>query len=164
MCKFKVLESWQPTARMFKMRAANLGNRRNNIPRYKKIPSAESIHPFIVENIESGSTLITDGWKGYNGIELKGFTRKVNVQTGEVDPDKLLPHIHTIASLLKRWLLGTHQGAVEAKHLQSYLDEYVFRFNRRKSTQRGLLFYRLLESAMRTETITYKVLTDRKIE
>jgi transposase-like protein/Zn ribbon nucleic-acid-binding protein len=126
--------------------------------------SAESIHPFIVENIEAGSTLITDGWKGYNGIENKNYTRNINVQTGEIDDDKLLPHIHTIASLLKRWLLGTHHGAVESQHLQSYLDEYVFRFNRRKSAERGLLFYRLLESAMQTKTITYKELTDHKIE
>jgi len=126
--------------------------------------SSNSIHPFVTENVEAGSTLITDGWNGYNGIEKKGFTRKIHVQKGEQDETKLLPHIHTIASLLKRWLLGTHQGAVEKQHLQSYLDEYVFRFNRRKSSQRGLLFYRLLASAMRTETITYRELTDRKIE
>jgi len=124
--------------------------------------SSDSIHPFVIENIEKGSTLVTDGWSGYCGIESKGFTRKIHVQKGEEDPDKLLPHIHTIASLLKRWLLGTHQGAVESHHLQSYLDEYVFRFNRRKSSQRGMLFFRLLESAMQTETITYRDLTDRK--
>jgi hypothetical protein len=64
------------------------------------------------------------------------------------------------ATTKKRWLLGTHQGAVESVHLQAYLDEYVFRFNRRKSTQRGLLFYRLLESATNTETITYAQLTN----
>jgi transposase-like protein len=126
--------------------------------------SSESIHPFIVENIEEGSTLITDGWNGYNGIEKKNYARKIHVQTGKVNNDKLLPHIHTIASLLKRWLLGTHHGRVEGKHLQAYLDEYVFRFNRRKSAERGLLFYRLLESAMQTKTITYKELTDYQIE
>ena len=75
----------------------------------------------------------------------------------------MLPHVHTVTSLLKRWLLGTHQGAVEPKHLQSYLDEYIFRFNRRKSAQRGLLFYRLLEAAMQTKTITYEELTNRNI-
>jgi transposase-like protein len=126
--------------------------------------SAESIHPFIIENIEEGSTLITDGWKGYNRIEKKNYIRKIHVQTGEVDETKMLPHIHTIASLLKRWLLGTHQGAVTEKHLQAYLDEYVFRFNRRKSAQRGLLFYRLIESAMQTKTITYDELINRNIE
>ena len=123
--------------------------------------SAESIHPFIVENIESGSTLVTDGWSGYNGIENKGFTREIHVQTGETDENKLLPHVHLIASLLKRWLLGTHHGGIESQHLQSYLDEYVFRFNRRKSAERGLLFYRLLESAMQVKTITYDELIKR---
>ena len=123
--------------------------------------SADSIHPFIVENIESGSSLVTDGWSGYNGIENKGFIRKIHVQTGETDKDKLLPHVHMIASLLKRWLLGTHHGGIESQHLQSYLDEYVFRFNRRKSAERGLLFYRLLESAMQVKTITYDELINR---
>ena len=123
--------------------------------------SSASIHPFIIENIEKGSNLITDGWNGYNGIEKKGFARNVQVQKGETNEEKLLPHIHTIASLLKRWLLGTHQGAVEVKHLQAYLDEYVFRFNRRKSAQRGLLFYRLLESAMKTKATTYHDLVNR---
>ena len=123
--------------------------------------SADSIHPFITENIETGSTLITDGWNGYRGIENKGFARKIHVQKNEDDTDKLLPHIHTISSLLKRWMLGTHQGRVEQKHLQSYLDEYVFRYNRRKSAERGLLFYRLMESATRTKAITYYELTDR---
>ena len=123
--------------------------------------SSNSLHPFIGENVAKGSTIITDGWSGYSGIDLKGYSRLIHVQKNESDEDKLLPHVHMIVSLLKRWLLGTHQGAVEAKHLQSYLDEYVFRFNRRKSAQRGLLFYRLLESAMQTETITYKQLIDR---
>jgi len=117
--------------------------------------SVDSLHGFITENIEKGSTLITDNWKGFNGIEGKGYPRQIHVQKNTEDEDKKLPHVHTIVSLLKRWLLGTHQGAVTPKHLQAYLDEYVFRFNRRKSAQRGLLFYRLLESAMRTTTISY---------
>lgn len=123
--------------------------------------SSNSLHSFIIGNIEKGSELITDGWTGYNGIEGEGFSRSIHIQKGKEDEEKLLPHIHTIIGLLKRWLLGTHQGAVEQKHLQSYLDEYVFRFNRRTSAQRGLLFYRLLESAMRTKTITYKQLVSR---
>ena len=125
--------------------------------------SSESLHPFLDDNIEKGSEIITDGWSGYNGIEGFGFSRKIYVQKDEEDGDKLLPHVHTIASLLKRWLLGTHQGRVEQKHLQAYLDEYVFRFNRRKSAQRGLLFYRLLESAMQTEAMTYNELVDCEI-
>lgn len=125
--------------------------------------SAASIHPFVTENVEKGSTLITDGWRGYNGIEDYGYIREISLQADEADEESLLPHIHTIVSLLKRWLLGTHQGRVEDKHLQAYLDEYVFRFNRRKSAQRGLLFYRLLESAMNTEATTYHELTSRNI-
>jgi transposase-like protein len=123
--------------------------------------SADSIHPFIIENVEKGSTLITDGWRGYNGIENKGYTRNIHFQSTEVDEEKLLPHVHMIASLLKRWLLGTHHGGIESQHLQSYLDEYVFRFNRRKSAERGLLFYRLLESAMQVKPITLDELFDR---
>ena len=123
--------------------------------------SADSIHPFIIENVEKGSTLITDAWRGYNGIENKGFTRIIHVRKGGNDADKLLPHVHLIASLLKRWLLGTHHGGIESQHLQSYLDEYVFRFNRRKSAERGLLFYRLLESAMQVKPITTDELYDR---
>ena len=126
-----------------------------------KDASSDSLHPFIIENIESGGKLLTDGWNGYNGIEKKGYEREIRIQSGGSDDENLLPHIHTIVSLLKRWLLGTHQGAVEEKHLQAYLDEYVFRFNRRRSAQRGLLFYRLLESAMQTETVTYDDLINR---
>lgn len=113
--------------------------------------SAKSLHAFISENVEQNSELITDDWNGYNGIENKGYTRVINIQKKQADEDKTLPHIHTIVSLLKLWLLGTHQGAVKEKYLQAYLDEYVFRFNRRKSSKRGLLFYRLLESAMQTK-------------
>ena len=123
--------------------------------------SSASLHTFIENNIEKGSRLITDGWTGYNGIEKQGYKREIHIQKNQDNEEKLLPHIHTIASLVKRWLLGTHQGRVEKKHLQAYLDEYVFRFNRRKAAQRGLLFYRLLESAMQTNTITYNGLVKR---
>lgn len=116
--------------------------------------SSNSLHPFIAMNVEKGSRVITDGWNGYNGINNLGFQREIHAQKDEADNDKLLPHVHMITSLLKRWLLGTHQGAVDEKYLQAYLDEYVFRFNRRKSAQRGLLFYRLLESAMQTKAVT----------
>lgn len=145
--------------------AAELDGKKVGRCRMSIIPDASSasIHPFITENIEEGSTLITDGWRGYNGIEKYGYVRDISIQAYETDDESLLPHIHTIVSLLKRWLLGTHQGRVEEKHLQAYLDEYVFRFNRRKSAQRGLLFYRLLESAMKTEATTYRNLTNRNI-
>lgn len=113
-----------------------------------KDASAESFTSFITENIERGSTLITDAWSGLSGVEAEGYERIIYKQSVAVTEDEKLPHVHLIISLLKRWLLGTHQGAVEAKYLQSYLDEYVFRFNRRTSAKRGLLFYRLLDNAM----------------
>jgi hypothetical protein len=75
-------------------------------------------------------------------------------QSIAINEEEMLPHIHLVISLLKRWLLGTHQGAAAPKHLQAYLDEYVFRFNRRKSVKRGLLFHRLLENAMIVEPST----------
>jgi len=143
--------------------AAELDGKKLGRCRLGIVPDASSLslHAFIENNVEAGSKLITDGWGGYNGIEKKGYSHEIHIQKGEDDEEKLLPHIHTISSLLKRWLLGTHQGRVEEKHLQAYLDEYVFRFNRRKAAQRGLLFYRLLECAMQTQTITYNDLVKR---
>ena len=123
--------------------------------------SGESlVEKFVKENVEPGSTVITDGWSGFNSLDANGYTRVIPKKFEVADPENLLPHVHMIVSLLKRWLLGTHQGAVQEEHLQAYLDEYVFRFNRRKSAKRGLLFYRLLENAMRVPPTTYAELTD----
>lgn len=125
--------------------------------------SAESLIPFITENVEQGSKLITDDWRGFNGIEAKGYERIIYKQSTATTEDEMLPHVHLVISLLKRWLLGTHQGAVEPKHLQSYLDEYVFRFNRRTAAKRGLLFYRLLENAMVVEPATLDNITKGRL-
>lgn len=113
-----------------------------------------SLQGFIKDNIEKGSTIITDGWSSYSSLNQSGYQHIVPKRYEVADAKNLLPHIHMIASLLKRWLLGTHQGAVQEMHLQAYLDEFVFRFNRRKSADRGLLFYRLIESAMHTAPTT----------
>jgi transposase-like protein/ribosomal protein L37AE/L43A len=110
--------------------------------------SKKSLQDFIKGNVEGGSTIISDGWKSYVSLSSEGYEHIVHVKRNVEDEDALLPNVHRIISLLKRWLLGTHQGAVSRGHLQAYLDEYVFRFNRRKSAKRGLLFYRLLECAM----------------
>ena len=75
-----------------------------------------------------------------------------------------MPGVHRVASLLKRWLLGTHQGAVQSQQLDYYLDEFTFRFNRRTSRSRGLLFYRLLERAMTTSPVTYQRIAARNAE
>lgn len=122
--------------------------------------SKESLQGFIKENVEQGSTIITDGWSGYVSVGESGYQHIIPKKFEVMDEENLLPHVHMIISLLKRWLLGTHQGAVQEMHLQAYLDEYVFRFNRRKAAQRGLLFYRLLECAMNIPPTTYRELTN----
>ena len=118
-------------------------------PLSRKEPSKNSLHSFIFDCIEPGSVVHTDGWEGYGGLDAKGCTHEVTVLGGKKDAaSKLMPRVHLVASLLKRWLLGKHQGAVSADHLDYYLDEYTFRFNRRKSRSRGKLFYRLLQQAV----------------
>jgi len=124
--------------------------------------SKESLQGFVKENVEQGSTVITDGWSSYASIGKSGYNHVIPQRFEEPNPDNILPHVHMIISLLKRWLLGTHQGSVQKVHLQAYLDEYVFRFNRRKSAKRGLLFYRLLESAMHVPPTTQDELLGHK--
>jgi transposase-like protein len=108
--------------------------------------SSASLHGFIAQVIEPGSTVRTDGLNAYLG--LPGYFHDRRVQRGEPEGEYLLPRVHRVVSLLKRWLLGTHQGAIGQEHLQDYLDEFTFRFNRRKSASRGKLFYRLAEQAV----------------
>jgi transposase-like protein len=103
--------------------------------------SAESLIPFIQNVIQPDSTIRTDDWAGYTNLNAYGFT---HVSLGS----KELKSVHLVAALLKRWLLGTYQGAVRPSHLTYYLDEFTFRFNRRKSASRGKLFYRLVQQAM----------------
>lgn len=116
--------------------------------------SSENLHDFIENTVEKGSTIITDGWRGYNGISEKGYSQETK-QHKNSDEESLLPHVHTVISLLKRWLLGTLQGSCSKEHFSYYLDEYTFRFNRRKSKSRGMLFYRLLQNAVQLAPITY---------
>ena len=127
--------------------------------RLKRITNASKvcIEPFISDTIEPGSVIRTDGSQAYSSIYTLGYSRDKLVQLGSLTPAHVsLPGVHRVASLLKRWLLGTHQGSVKSEQLDAYLDEYAFRFNRRKSRSRGLLFYRLLELAVETKTVTYK--------
>lgn len=109
--------------------------------------SAQSLEPAISAAIEPGSQVRTDDWKGYQGLEKLGYGHPIARSTTEVG-DNLLSLANRIASLLKRWLIGTHQGAVQSSYLDYYLDEYTFRFNRRTSGTRGLLFYRLVQQAV----------------
>ena len=122
--------------------------------------SGESLLPFIVDNVKPGAQVITDGWLGYTGLESKGYKHDVRkIAPSGKKAHELLPHVHLINTLVKRWLLGTHQGAVSPKHLPYYLDEYAFRFNRRLSTHRGLLFYRLVTQALTLAPVTYEEMT-----
>ena len=124
--------------------------------RLRRIPDAsgESLSSFVRENVETGSIVRTDGWPGYSQLSSHGYQHVVVNQRESVGEESL-PLVHKIASLLKRWLLGTHQGAVSHEHLDYYLDEYTFRFNRRTSQNRGKLFYRLLENAVQLDPVTF---------
>ena len=118
--------------------------------------SKKSLKKFINENIETGSNLITDGWKGYTGISKSGYQHEIEDKTKLLDGEEILPNVHRIASLLTRWLLGTHQNYIGEGYLSYYLDEYTFRYNRRKSNSRGLLFQRLIEQGVLHEPVEYK--------
>lgn len=117
--------------------------------------SATSINKFIEENVEKGSHIYTDGWNGYNNLDSIGYTREIIKTSATIGTDPLY-HCHLVISLFKRWLLGTYQGAVKPDYVDYYLDEYTFRFNRRKSRSRGKLFYRLVEQAVAVEPVTRK--------
>jgi len=109
---------------------------------------------FVSGAAEPCSVISTDSWRGYLGLERAGFSHCPTSISASGDPAHVvMPRAHRIASLLKRWLLGTHQGAIRAQQLDFYLDEFTFRFNRRSSNHRGLLYYRLLEQAVQLEHV-----------
>jgi len=123
--------------------------------------SAEKLEPFITTNVAKGSTVHTDGWNGYNGLEKLGY-KHLPRKSATVHPDELLPRINIVTSLLKRWLLGTLQGRLDPKHMSSYLEEFTFRFNRRTSKVRGLLFQRVLENSIKVKPAPYRKIIARK--
>ena len=119
--------------------------------------SGASLVPFVCAAVESGSEVHTDGWKGYNGLSEQGYSHRLTNISSSGDPAHVsMPGVHRVAALLKRWLLGTHQGSVTAEHLDAYLNEFAFRFNRRHSSRRGLLFLRLLQNAVVTPPTRYR--------
>ena len=125
--------------------------------RFRQIPdaSAATLNLFLRDSVEPGSVVRTDGWRGYQKVESLGYEHEVIVlKNKKEDASELLPRVHLVISLLKRWLMGTHQGAVSHKHLDYYLDEFTFRFNRRKSMNRGKLFYRLIQQGVAIEPVT----------
>jgi transposase-like protein len=127
--------------------------------RLRRIPNLTkvSLHGFIAEAVEPGSTVVTGGLNAYE--DLKGYLHQpIVVKRQSQDAGTLLPRVHRVASLLKRWLLGTHQGAVGHEYLDYYLDEFTFRFNHRKSASRGKLFYRLAQQAVQVEPVPFEAL------
>jgi transposase-like protein len=111
----------------------------------------QTLHGFIAQAIEPGSTVVTDGLQAYR--EMAGYVHRRHVRKHPPADaeEELLPRVHRVVSLLKRWLMGTHQGSVSHEHLEAYLNEFTFRFNRRTSKSRGKLFYRLAQQAVQTK-------------
>ena len=129
--------------------------------RMRRIPNAgeDVLTDFVLDHVAQGSEIHTDAWVGYAGVGEHRFSHVATNISASGDPAHVaMPEVHRVASLLKRWLLGTHQGGVSHDQLDYYLDEFTFRFNRRHSRHRGLLFYRLLEQAVATAPHPYKTL------
>lgn len=135
--------------------------------RMKQIYAADgaNLGTFVSKVVTTGSVVHTDAWQGYAVLAGRGFDhRPVSVRAqgrGRAAAGELMPRVHLVVSLLKRWLIGTHQGGVSAEHLDYYLDEFSFRFNRRRSRRRGLLFKRLLENAVRIDPLPYEAIVER---
>jgi transposase-like protein len=122
--------------------------------------SASSLVGFLGRNVLSPAAVATDGWSGYRGLEAEGYAHEpIRLARSWGDAALRLPGIHLVFGLAKRWLLGTHHGAVSAKHLQTYLDEYVFRFNRRTAKSIAHRFARLIEQAVLTQPTTYRAIS-----
>jgi hypothetical protein len=119
--------------------------------------SADVLMPFICEVIEPGAQVHTDGSAAYRSLAELGYNHQRTVVRGSMIPaHRSHPGVHRVASLVQRWILGTYHGAIQPGQLDHYLDEFVFRFNRRSSRSRGLLFYRLLQQAVATGPVTYE--------
>lgn len=127
-------------------------------PRRVSDASAESLEEAVQEAADQGSVIRTDGWSGFSQLNSLGYVHLVVRKDADLG-ENLLPSCHRVASLLKRWLMGTHQGAVSHDHLEYYLDEFTFRFNRRTSHHRGKLFFRLLQNAVEVDPVTFRQMT-----
>lgn len=140
--------------------AEEVGNGIGRI-RMRRIPdaSADSIQAFVEGAVAPGSLLHTDGFLSYDRLEKHGYRHQITFLKGRKESAaELLPRVHRVVALLKRWLLGTHHGAVSMAHLDYYLDEFTFRFNRRTSQHRGKLFYRLVQQAVGVDPAPYQSL------
>ena len=116
----------------------------------------ECVVPFVQACIEPGAQVRTDGSAAYRSLSALGYDHQRTVMLdSEVPAHVSMAGVHRVACVVKRWILGTHHGSVQPAHLDAYLDEFVFRFNRRTSNSRGMLFYRLLQQAVVTDPVTY---------
>jgi ribosomal protein L37AE/L43A/transposase-like protein len=142
--------------------AAEVSGRGIGRIRMQKISTFDrkTVHQFIRESIEEGSVVCTDGLHSYR--ELLGYTHDRKVQRNQEKGNVLLSRVHLAISLFKRWMLGTLQGGVPHKYLEDYLNEFVFRFNRRKSASRGKLFLRLAQQATQIDPVPYKIITESR--
>ncbi len=120
--------------------------------------AGETLAKAVQVAVEPGSQVRSDGWGGYNVLPEYGYIH-VPILHKDAATGDATPLAHRVASLLKRWWLGTHQGAIRPNHLAYYLDEFTFRFNRRTSRSRGKLFYRLIEGALQSDPVPAKTLT-----
>jgi len=130
--------------------AVEIKDKKTGRVRLSSLPNAskKSINQFLKTNMEKGAKIITDGWSGYSDVKKMKYIHQIEENTIPFDNEYILLHVHKIASLLRRWLLGTHQNFTSHDKLDYYLDEFVFRYNRRNSKSRGLLFYTLIKNSM----------------
>lgn len=119
----------------------------------------DSLRGFVREAVEPGSTVRTDGWQGCAGLSDHRHVR--DVQRWPPGGEHVLPRVSLATSLLNRWLLGTHQGAVGHEHLDDSLDGFAFRFNRRSSKSRGKRLHRLAEQAVHVGPAPFQTLLER---
>lgn len=129
--------------------------------RLQIIPNAEAetLKAFIQKHIKAGSTIYTDGLTSYPSATKDEYIHQAtSITSSGKDANEVLPGVHRVAALVKRWLMGTHQGSFEEDHLQAYLDEFTFRFNRRKSAHRGMLFFRLIEQCLAMHPMSFQEL------
>ena len=125
--------------------------------------SASCVIPFVQEAVEPGAEVCTDASAAYRTLSELGYQHRRTVMLGSDVPAHVsMAGVHRVASLIKRWILGTHHGSVQPEHLDAYLNEFVFRFNRRTSASRGMLFYRLLQQAVSTEPVTYEDVVQKR--
>lgn len=133
--------------------------------RLRRIPDGSEQHllPFVLDTVAPGARIATDGSMAYRSLTKHGYSHYRQVHLGADHPAHVsMPGVHHVAALLQRWLLGTHQGAVRSAQLNHYLEEFAFRFNRRSSRSRGLLFYRLLTQAVAAPPVTYRRITAKR--